>query len=136
MSLPHLIRRHAAPSTSLAPAVERYRRAVDRYYANLRMMPERALRRELTELGQPLEDALRDFQALVDHPQPEQAREAEVLAGVHRAATLCAHATEAALMANDSSWRHDDRDIEARLDEVRGYVTRIAEHAAQVRTLT
>jgi hypothetical protein len=136
MSLPHLIRRHAAPNTSLSPAVERYRRAMDRYHANLRMMPERALRRELTELGEPLDDVLHDFQALLDHLQPDKAREAEILSCVHRAATLCAHATEAALMANEAAWRHDQNDIRARREEVQERVTAIGGLAAQVRLAT
>jgi hypothetical protein len=111
-----------------ASAVERYRRAVARYHSTLRTMPDRALRRELTQLAGPLEAALEDFEdALANRQRFQPDRDAEVLGQVHRAATLCAHATEAALMANEAAWRYDDEDVLRRVDMVRSLVKKIDE---------
>jgi hypothetical protein len=97
-------------------------------------MPDRELRRELTELAGPLEAVLEDFEdALGRRRDLDAARDAEALACIHRAATLCAHATEAALMANEAAWRYDDQDVVRRVDTVRQLVTRIDELGDQAR---
>jgi len=89
-------------------------------------MPDRALRRELTQLAGPLEAALEDFEgALANRQRFQPERDAEVLSRVHRAATLCAHATEAALMANEAAWRYDEEDVVRRVDMVRSLVKKI-----------
>jgi hypothetical protein len=128
VSLRHPLRRHAASTAAWVAAVERYRRAVDRYFSSLGLIPGRALRQRLTELGAPLEAVLEDFEdALARRGRLDKGREAEVLTAIHRAATLCAHATEAALMANDAAWRHADEDAARGLDTVRKLVTAIDE---------
>jgi hypothetical protein len=122
------LRRHVASAAAWASAVERYRRAVERYHSTLRSMPDRALRRELTDLAGPLEAALEDFEdALANRRHPQVDRDTEILGGVHRAATLCAHATEAALMANEAAWRYDDEDVVRCVDTVRTLVKKIDE---------
>jgi hypothetical protein len=50
-----------------------------------------------------------------------------VLAQVHQAATLCAHAAEAALMANEAAWRYDDEDVVRCVDTVRSLIKKIDE---------
>jgi hypothetical protein len=128
VSLRHPLRRHTASNATWAAAVERYRRAVDRSYSSLGLIPSWALRQRLTELGGPLEAALEDFEdAVARRGRLDKARETEVLAAIHRAATLCAHATEAALMANDAAWRHADEDVARGVDTVRKLVTAIDE---------
>jgi enoyl reductase-like protein len=128
VSLRHPLRRHAASNATWAAAVERYRRAVDRYYSSLALIPGRVLRQRLTELGGPLEAVLEDFEdAMARRSRFDRGREADVLASIHRAATLCAHATEAALMANDAAWRHADEDAARGVDTVRQLVKAIDE---------
>jgi hypothetical protein len=128
VSLRHPLRGRGASNATWAAAVERYRRAVDRYYSSLTLIPGRALRQRLTELGRPLEAALEDFEdALSRRSRFDKGREAEVLASIHRAATLCAHATDAALMANDAAWRHADEDAARGLETVRKLVKAIDE---------
>jgi hypothetical protein len=137
VSLRHPLRRNAASSATWAAAVERYRRAVDRYYVNLGQIPGRDLRRQLTEFGRPLDAVLEDFEDVqTRRGRLGRGREAEVLACIHRAATLCAHATEAALMANDAAWRHDDEDAARVLETVRELVRTIDEIGDQVRPAT
>jgi uncharacterized membrane protein YccC len=106
------LRRHVASTATWASAVERYRRAVERYHVTLRTMPDRALRRDLEQNAGPLEATLEDFEdALAQRQHLSPDRDAEVLGSIHRAATLCAHATEAALMANEAAWRDDDEEV-------------------------
>lgn len=128
MSLRRPLRRSAMPDAPWASAVERYRRAVHRYHASLRMMPERALRQELTRLGGPLEVVLEDFEeAKAARLKLDPNRDAEILAAIHRAATLCAHATEAALMANEAAWRYATGDVARCLDTVQVLIKKIDE---------
>lgn len=122
------LHRRAASAATWASAVERYRRAVARYHSTLRTMPDRALRRELTQLAGPLEAAIEDFEdAFAARRRFQADRDIEVLGAVHRAATLCAHATEAALMANEAAWRYDEEDVVRCVDTVRSLVKRIDE---------
>ncbi len=115
-------------------AVDRYRRAVDRYQASLRVMPERALRHELSQLAGPLEAVLEDFEdAAGQRGTYGRARAVEILGCMHRAATLCAHATEAAQMANDATRRYDVEDVARCLDTVRVLVKKIDELGDAVR---
>jgi hypothetical protein len=114
--------------------VERYRRAVARYQSTLQAMPDRALRRELTQLAGPLDATLEDFEdAFAARRRFQADRDIEVLGAVHRAATLCAHATEAALMANEAAWRYDDEDVVRCVDTVRSLVKRIDELGDEAR---
>jgi hypothetical protein len=134
VSLGRPLHRHALPTQTWAAAVDRYRRAVDRYYADLEVMPARALRQKLTELGGPLDAVLEDFEDVLAHRAAlDKGRSLDVLACIHRAATLCAHATETALMAHDASWRHDDDDVSRRLERVRELVRAIDELGGHVR---
>lgn len=134
MSLRRPLRRTTSSSATWVNAVERYRRAVDRYYSNLTLMPDRALRQELTHLGAPLDRVLQDFQeVLARRADLDKAREAEILAAIHRGATLCAHATEAALLANEAAWRHAEHEVAQRLDRVFDLVRTIDAIGDQVR---
>jgi ElaB/YqjD/DUF883 family membrane-anchored ribosome-binding protein len=117
-----------------ASALDRYRRAVDRYQASLQLMPERALRHELTQLSGPLEAVMEDFEdAAAQRRTYRRARAVEVLGSMHRAATLCAHATEAAQMAHDATRRYDVEDVARCLDTVRLLVKKIDELGDAVR---
>ena len=114
--------------------MERYKRGVERYHSTLRSMPDRDLRRELTDLASPLEATLEDFEdVLADRRRLPPERDAAILADVHRAATLCAHATEAALMANDAAWRYNDEDVVRYLETVRTLVKKIDELGDEAR---
>jgi hypothetical protein len=115
-------------------AIQRYRRAVDRYVTQVGAMPERALRQEFLQLRDPLEAVLEDFDdAAARRGSYEDDRAVAVLGCVHRAATLCAHATEAALMANDARFRCDAQDLARCLDTVRMLVKKIDELGDEVR---
>ena len=123
--------------TTWASAIGRYRRAVDRYYACLQMMPERALRQELSQLGRPLRAVLDDFdQARAARRPVDPARDAGDVAAIHRAATLCAHATEAALMANEAAWRYDADGMARCLDTVALMIKKIDELGDEVKPLS
>ena len=133
MPLPRPLRRRATSGGTWTGAVDRYRRAVERYYATLRLMPDRALRRELTQLGETLDAVLEDFEDALDHRSsvdPED--QAAAVNHIHRAATLCAHATEAAIMANEAAWRYDDQDVSRCVDSVRAFVKKIDEIGDQM----
>jgi hypothetical protein len=120
--------RQAESEATWRSALERYRRAVTRYNSSMRDMPDRALRRDLMQLAGALEAALEDFEdAFANRRGLQAGRDTEVLSLVHRAATLCAHATEAALTANEAAWRYDDEDVLRRLDTVRSLVKKIDE---------
>ena len=122
------VRRHVASAAIWTAAVDRYRRAVERYHTTLQTMPDRALRRDLGQSAGPLEATLEDFEdVLLRRRQLDAERDAEVLGYIHRAATLCAHATEAALMANEAAWRYDDEDVVRCVDTVRTLVKKIDE---------
>ncbi len=115
-------------------AVDRYRRAVERYHDIPRGLVDRALRRELARLGEPLDVVLVDVEdAAARRSSYDAARAAAVLGCIHRAATLCAHATEAALMAGEAARSRDADDVERCLDTLRRLVTRIDELGDEVR---
>ncbi len=134
VSLRPRLRRGWGSARTWTSAVERYSRAVDRYHAITRVMPERALRHELTQLGGPLEAVLEDFEdAVARRSGYDQARARAVLTAVHRAATLCAHATEAAQMADEAARRHAAEDVARCLDTVRLLVKKIDELGDEVR---
>ena len=117
-----------------ASALDRYRRAVDRYQASVRLIPERVLRHELTQLSDPLEAVLEDFEdAAAQRTAHDRARAVEILGCMHRAATICAHATEAAQMADDATRRYDVEDVARCLDTVRLLVKKIDELGDAVR---
>lgn len=134
MSLRRPLRRGWAAASTWTSAVERYRRALDRYHASLRVMPDRSLRQELTHLGGPLEAVLEDFEeAVARRSRYDETRATAVLAAVHRAATLCSHATEAAQMANEATRRHAPDDVARCLDTVRLLIKKIDELGDEVR---
>lgn len=122
------LRRQAESDATWTSALERYRRAVARYRSSMRDIPHRALRTDLMELAGPLDAVLEDFEdAFANRRNLPAGRDTEVLGLVHRAATLCAHATEAALMANDAAWRYDDEDVARRIATVSSLVKKIDE---------
>ena len=134
MAVRRSVRRSA---TAWASAAERYRRAVDRYHESVRMMPDHNLRRELTHLAAPLEGVLDDVeQAAARRKSYDTDRAEEMLANIHRAATLCAHATEAAEMANDATRHHEVDDVARCLDTVRLLIKKIGEIGDQVNPQT
>jgi len=118
---------HRSPATG-ASAVERYRRAVERYHESVRSMSDHTLRRELTHVASPLDAVLEDLEHAAAGQRAYDAERAEqVLAYIRRAATLCAHATEAALMADEATRHHAAEDVAACLDTVRGLIKKIDE---------
>jgi hypothetical protein len=98
------------------------------------VIPNRALRQQLEELGESLEAVLEDFEdAAAQRGRLDKAREEDALACIHRAATLCAHATEATCMANDAAWHHADEEAARCLNAVRDLVRRIGKLGDRVR---
>ena len=128
--------RRSAPggADSWDSAVDRYRRAVERYHDHPHTVLDRALRRELARLGEPLDEVLADVEdAAADRSRYDRPRAVAVLGCIHRAATLCAHATEAALMAAAATRRGDPQDVARCLDTVRLLVKRIDELGDEIR---
>ena len=116
-------------------AVDRLERAVNRYGAQASTLPERAIRHEVLFLGEDLQHALDDIVRAGDERGAARAgRDPRLLEAVQRAATLCAHATEAALTAHDAA-RRGERDATVRhLDALRLLVKGVRELADAVRT--
>lgn len=134
MALPRPLRRRAASRAARSSALERYRRAVERFRATVDVMPERPVKHELAHLTAPLDAALEDFEdAVADRGRRDRVRDAALLADVQRAATLCAHAVEAALLANQAAWRHSRSDAQQHVATARSLVTRIDELGDAVR---
>ena len=130
MSIRRPLRRSAA---TWASAVERYRRAVDRYHESVRLMSDHSLRRELTHLAAPLDAVLEDVQDAARRRRaydPERAE--EVLAFIRRAATVCAHATEAAQLADEAARHHEVEDVRRCVDTVRLLIKKIDEIGDEV----
>jgi uncharacterized protein Yka (UPF0111/DUF47 family) len=97
------------------------------------MMPDHNLRRELTHLAGPLDAVLDDLEQAADRRRaydPERAE--EILASIHHAATLCAHATEAAEMANEATRHHEVDDLARCVDTVRLLIKKIDEIGDEV----
>ncbi len=130
----HPLRRRPTATVVWSAALERYRRAVDRFLESLRLMPERSVRTELVRLGGPLEAVLEDFEEATarrtDYDGPTAAL---ILENMRRAATLCSHATETALLVNEAAWRHDVDEVDRGIESVRQLVTRIDELGDEVR---
>ena len=95
-------RRAAVPppalSTGWCTAVDRFARAVHRYTDRVEMIPDRRLRSDLRDLGAVLTAALGDVRRAHRSRRPP-ADCARAVRAMLRAGTLCAHATEAALLA-------------------------------------
>jgi hypothetical protein len=130
VSIRRPLRGSAATWTS---AVERYRRAVERYHESVRVISDHSLRRELTHVASPLDAVLEDVETAAGRRRaydPERAE--QVLASTRRAATLCAHATEAALMADEAARHHEADDIATCLDTVRALIKKIDEIGDEV----
>jgi hypothetical protein len=97
------------------------------------MMPDHHLRRELTHVAGPLEAVLDDVeQAAARRKTYDSDRAEDVLAGIHRAATLCAHATEAAEMANQATRHREIDDVARCIDTVRLLIKKIDEIGDEV----
>ena len=132
MRLP--LRRKATATAVWAAALERYRRSVDRFLESLRLMPERSVRTELVRLGGPLEAVLEDFEEASARRAHYDASTTDwILEHMRRAATLCSHATETALLVNQAAWRHDADEVARGIESVRQLVTRIDELGDEVR---
>lgn len=116
-----------APGPPLAweRSVGRLRRAVDRYDDQVALMPDRRLRIELREHGEGLRTALVRVSDCAQNPRvthdPVNQR------AVARAATLCAHAIEAAMLANDASWHGRPRELTRCLDALTTLVKAVRE---------
>jgi hypothetical protein len=134
VSMRRPLRRDKRTRAMWESGLERYRRAVERYGTQVAAMPERGLRHELLQLRDPLEAVLEDFEdAVKARTDYDDERASAVLGCIHRAATLCAHATEAALMANNARFRVDAHDLAQSLDTVRILVKKIDELGDEVR---
>lgn len=116
-----------ALSTGWCTAVDRFARAVHRYTDRIEMIPDRRLRSDLRDLGAVLTAALSDVRRA--HRGRRPASEcAQAVRAMLKAGTLCAHATEAALLAASA---HRSQ----QLDDVARQVAVVRELATSVRQL-
>jgi type II secretory pathway component GspD/PulD (secretin) len=96
-------------------------------------MSDHTLRRELTHIASPLDAVIQDLEEAAGRRRSyDSDRAEEVLAFIRRAATLCAHATEAALMADEATRHHEVEDVARCLDTVRVLVKKIDEIGDEV----
>jgi hypothetical protein len=107
-----------ALSTGWCTAVERFARAVHRYIDRIEMIPDRRLRSDLRELGATLTQALSDVRRIPRGRRPAGDGAGAVRAML-RAGTLCAYATEAALLAADASRRQQPDGVARQVGVVR-----------------
>ncbi len=122
--------RRATPPPVTAPAWEmaigRMERAVERYFEKVAVMPDRRLRQELRELGAGLTETVERLVG-AEKADPLVGHDPLTRRAVGRAATLCAHATEAAMMAGEASWHGELKDLTRCLDAVSTLVKAIRE---------
>jgi hypothetical protein len=112
--------------------VQRLDRAVGRYESQVAMVRDRRLRIELQDFGEILFQALADVERLATPTDPRQDHITIPLTAqraVMRAATLTAHATEAAMMAADARWNNEPDGVQRCLDTVRTLVKAVRELA-------
>jgi hypothetical protein len=114
-----------APPAAWQTATGRLDRAVQRYYDKVAVMPDRRLRVELRDLGTGLITA--HAQVIAAGQDPRVGHDPVCQRAVARAATLCAHATEAAMLANDASWHGRGRQLNRCLDAVTTLVKAVRE---------
>ncbi len=111
-------------------SLERLERSVARYVEAIASVHDRRLRTELRELGADLQEALEVFRrAGQERGRRAAGRDDALVAAVHRAATLCAHATEAALTARQAAWRRQGEGTSSQTDAVRLLVKGVCELA-------
>lgn len=116
------------PTNDHERAVQRYGRAVTRFHEKIAAIPDRALRLELARLGETLDSCLSDLQ-LTARRGIREGREDVVVNACRRSATLCAHATEVALMARDRARHREFDDVVRCVDTCRSLVKVIRELA-------
>ncbi len=115
-------------------SIERLERSVARYFEATAAAHDRRLRTELRQLGADLEEAVEVFRrAGQERGRRAAGRDDALLAAVHRAATLCAHATEAALTARQAAWRRQGDGTGQQIDAVRLLVKSVCELADSTR---
>ncbi len=107
-------------------AVQRFERAVHRFHELTEATSDRPLRLELARLGEALDSCLADLQA-ARRAGAREGQETMVVRATHRAATLCAHSSEAALMAGERARRREFEDVVRCVDTIRTLVKAIRE---------
>lgn len=118
----------ASPSDVWVRAVQRLERAVNRYVEQIATLRDRRLRAELQHIGLDLDLAVHDFHAAGQAwPAVGAGQDERALAAVHRAATLCIHAVDAAMTAQEASRRYDLDGVSAAVDATRLLVKAIRE---------
>ena len=126
------------PDDAWRRATQRLARAVERYHAQIAQIRDRRLRLELQSMGELLTGALEDVERLDLTPPGRGRRRSQgdgegmppaAYRAVGRAATLTAHATEAAMMAGDARWNQEQDGVLRCLDTVRTLVKAVRELA-------
>ena len=127
------------PRTGWPTAVERFARAVHRFSDRIEVIPDRGLRAELRDLGTVLGTALADVRQSPRgraSPRGQQVRGVEnalAVRAVLRAGTLCAQATEAAVLAATASRSRRPDDVARHVETVRALTVEIRELADSCR---
>ena len=120
------------PDDAWVRAVQRFDRAVGRYESQIAMVRDRRLRVELHQFGEILFLSLADVEQLAAPTDPRQNHVVippTAQRAVMRAATLTAHATEAAMMAADARWNNEPDGVQRCLATVRTLVKAVRELA-------
>jgi hypothetical protein len=143
--LDRLLRRDEESSDPLGEGVwryahDRFRRAVNRYHDLIAVVPDRAVRSELEEVGADLMGAMAIVQVVcvrgqraaptdeMNLPGSEEARFHEAHRGVSRAATLCSQASEAAMQARIGVLAQDSASVRTAIEAAR----RTAKHVHEL----
>ena len=118
------------PADTWRRAIDRLERAETRYFEKIRFIRDRAVRVELRHIGEDLTAAVEVFRQAGRAAGPSVAgSDAALVNAVHRAATLVAHAAEAAMTAHHAAWRRNTDGVARQLDAVRLLVKAVAELA-------
>jgi hypothetical protein len=115
------------PDDRWARAVDRLDRAVRRYHVKVAATRDRRLRTELQQLGELLTRSMTEVVAAGQRPAVREGRDDVALRAVVRAATLTAHATEAAMTADDAQRHGESNDVGRYTDSARTLVKAVHE---------
>ena len=107
-------------------AVQRFERVVHRFHELTESSSDRPLRLELERVGELLDSCLSDLQA-ARRAGAREGHELVVVRATHRAATLCAHSCEAALMAGERARRREFDDVVRCVDAIQTLVKAVRE---------
>jgi hypothetical protein len=108
---------------------QRLARSVARYHRAVSEVPERRLRGDLADYGDILDAAYADVREARQRPRTNPGRAEDARRAMARAATLTAHATEAAMVARSAQRLGDIEETTRAIDAVQTLVKAVRELA-------